>query len=239
MLPTDFTVLAELQAAKQYTYKVLNSNEMTMQLLAADILDDVLDAPSGVLRGFALRLGTESNFDFTEASEDGQANLFTLDYLISNATDPFKTKLTNLRNAVHQVSNSYTTPYADWTQEQLDAAHAEKDAQGVTKASEIFYGGISSTIQPHLVNASARQVKFAVIFDTAPTYDNTTTIILETETVIPGVYAEEPHKIKVWGRRATQPAIVTITNLKGRRWRVKSASCSIKDSPFQLDIFGA
>jgi len=121
---TDFVDLAAAKAHPEIKTKVFNSNEMTMYLLRCDLLDNVLDATSGLLRGFAIRVMGDSRFDFIESSDDGIANIGSINALISSLPDSeLKTKFIAFRDYCIADANKVYYPYADVSQEAFELAH--------------------------------------------------------------------------------------------------------------------
>ncbi len=105
------------------------SNAMTNKLMRYDLLDLVLDSTSGILRGVKIRLKTVSVFDFRDNTEDGQANIYLVNALISSAIDTvenmnLKSRYVLLHDDLLNSANKVTYPYANVTPEQFAAAKA-------------------------------------------------------------------------------------------------------------------
>lgn len=115
--------LTDVQQAKSTSPIVFNSNEMTMYLTRTELLDFILDATSGLLRGFALRLAGNSRFDFRENTDDGIANIAALSFIISQITDEnLKTKFIALRTYLVADANKPAYPFESVTQSQYNIA---------------------------------------------------------------------------------------------------------------------
>lgn len=123
---TDFESLELAHAHPVISEKVFNSNEMTMYLIRCELLSYVLDMPNELLRGFALRVSSDSRFDFRENSDDGIANIASINYVISILNDDsLITKFEALRDYLVADASKVVYPFAKATQEDWDKAQLE------------------------------------------------------------------------------------------------------------------
>lgn len=126
---SDFATLAEAQAYEEVTTKNITSDVMTMLLTQHNLLSYTLDGVDDRLRAFALRLSTDSLFNFKSDSTLGQANIASLDSLITNEVDPNnKANIEAFKASVIAMANVTTTPFAATTQAEFDFAQGEEVA---------------------------------------------------------------------------------------------------------------
>lgn len=165
---TDFNTLEDAKTAPLITRKVFNSNEMTMHLLRCDLLDDVLDATAGLMRGFGIRVIGDSRFDFRDNTDDGVANYYSLNSLITSApNEATKSKFTALLDRLVSEANKTTYPFAQLSQDDFDKAHAEALLYGEQVPSAISYMGNNDK---HVALAN-ENVRFTVLLDAAVDVD--------------------------------------------------------------------
>jgi len=120
---TDFSTLALAHVAPSIVRTEFTSNVMTMYLLRCGLLDEVLDAPTGILRGFAIRLNTVSVFDFRDDVDDGIANTASIDYLISQTVDStLKNQFIALKDILVSEANKLYYPFSNVTLSQFNSA---------------------------------------------------------------------------------------------------------------------
>lgn len=142
MKVADYATREDAKAAFLVNRKVFNSNEMTMYLLRCELLDHVLDAPSGILRAFGIRLLVDSRFDFRDNTGDGMANDYSLGLLIDGAADDgLKSKFTYLRKLLVEAANVKSYPFSEITPEEFDKAKADALLYGEQDATSVHYMG--------------------------------------------------------------------------------------------------
>ncbi len=124
---SKFDTLALAHAEPFIVRTEFTSNVLTMYLLRCDLLDDVLDATTGILRGFKIRIETVSSFDFRDNTDDGIANIASIDHLIFQepSVSILKVKLQALRKILLSEANKVTYPLANATLEEFVAAKAK------------------------------------------------------------------------------------------------------------------
>lgn len=145
---SNFATLALAQEEPFIVRTEFTSNVLTMYLLRCDLLDDVLDATTGILRGFKIRIETVSSFDFRDNTDDGIANIASIDHLIFQepSVSILKVKLQALRNILLSEANKVTYPLANTTKEEFAAAKAKAaiKKQECTYSNGIAYESASS-----------------------------------------------------------------------------------------------
>lgn len=238
----EFETLAKAQEYPVTTPKIINSNEMSMEILKAGVSDEVLDAPQGILRVFAMRINAESNFDFRNETDDGKANQLTLDFVIGTQTDDgLAQRYQILKDNLVKRANKVVYPYENSTQPQFDAAKARFAASGETSATEIYLQGNLQTAESSMFGAGRyRRLRIVPIFDSSPAHDCSITIQLESETLTEGVFAAEPRLIVIQVKSGQEATVETFPNIyRATKLRVKSAKVDLLNTPFKLEIEGS
>lgn len=139
---TDFETIEAAHLHSEVERTEFTSNVLTMYLLRCDLLDDVLDGTTGILRGFKIRIETVSSFDFRDNTDDGIANIASIDHLIFQepSVSILKVKLQALRNILLSEANKVTYPLANATPEEFAAAKA---IQAIKKQECAYSNGIA------------------------------------------------------------------------------------------------
>ena len=142
-----------------------------MYLMRCALLNHVLDSTDELLRGFALRVSSDSRFDFRENTDDGVANIGSINYIISTVDDvDLIVKFTALRDYLIADANKSIFPFISSTESDWDKAQSQLNPTTVecSYPSEDFI----------LYKAASRQPTSITITVTEPLpYDDVITVI--------------------------------------------------------------
>lgn len=228
----DFNTLTEAQNYTETGTKMISPDMMVAFLTQFGLMILVETGTSNEMRGLRKALDFGSEFNFMVGHP---ANIIALvDVMVQNGE--FSSQF---RDFCISYANPVTKPFENVTQEEFDAAKAKEAAKGTTLATNIFYNGLDSIAAGHFVNIGQfRQLKFAPIFTTNPSFDYLVEVTIESEGSTPNTWVEEGI-ITLQGKANTTPKWTTITNsYKARRFRVKEAKINLANTDFTLDVLG-
>lgn len=133
--------IAEAHAQKETINNVLSTDEMSVILILPNIyLYDYFDeATSGIKKVIKKLLEKNTNWVFSNGTEEGETNKYLFDIVInSEANEDIKARLMLLKDTLIHAANVDVFPYADKQQHDLDAAKLAYSTESLTVKNKVW-----------------------------------------------------------------------------------------------------
>jgi len=121
---SDFDTLADAQAYEETTYKTVDSSTFISYMAQNGLIDLLENDTSSTFKAVRYTLACGGVFSFNPGSTPGSTNIAMLDALIANTTDygDYTANLESVKAALISYAGTTTTPFADATESDFNAA---------------------------------------------------------------------------------------------------------------------